>query len=433
MLRFLFRFLIYSIITIAIICVAAFFLIVEDAPTVADKGAPNSEDVQAARKFVRAVRDSARPNVEQTPLVVTVDELNRIIKLGARFVPGFRGEIQVEGDIVIGTVSAPVPFTQESRWVDVRASAPAFQGEFELSEVSLGPLSLPPGLALETARVGGNIVLGNSAGDAIVNAASRMAIDGESMSFDLELAESGKNGIITGVFDSLRGNEMPDASRIQHYYLKIREAMEARELPQYGSYLPYLQFTLALLPPANQMDDPGNEYTAAIFGLTRVCGARDFLLIVGSAGGDDLDAGREWSIDCSNLTLNDRIDSRRHFTTAAALQAASNRGFSVSVGEFKELYDTVKSGGFDFTDIAANNSGIRMSDRIMGASANEWPGLFARVQSERDVIIDYDGIPQILKEDEFIAQFGEVDSPAYLEMIGKIEGKIDGLALHRPF
>ena len=61
--------------------------------------------------------------------------------------------------------------------------------------------------------------------------------------------------------------------------------------------------------------------------------------------------------------MRDRHDSRLHFITAAALKAASNRGFAVGVGEFKELYDSLSGdNGFDFTDLAANNSGIRLSD-----------------------------------------------------------------------
>jgi hypothetical protein len=144
-----------------------------------------------------------------------------------------------------------------------------------------------------------------------------------------------------------------------------------------------------------------------------------------------MDGGRTWTKDCADVTFNGRIDSRRHFTTAAALQAASNRGFAVSVGEFKELNDTLKAGGFDFTDIAANNSGIRMSNTFMGSEPRLWPELRARLQGENDVIIPYDGIPQIMEQSAFAAAYGDIDDPRYTAMLARIEAKIDELPLHR--
>ena len=101
--------------------------------------------------------------------------------------------------------------------------------------------------------------------------------------------------------------------------------------------------------------------------------------MVGSLGMGASEISRDWQTECSRLTLNDRIDSRRHFTTAAAIQAASNRNVSVSVGEFKELNDSLH-GGFDFTDMAANNSGIRMANLFMATPIEHWSRLIARIE-----------------------------------------------------
>ena len=153
--------------------------------------------------------------------------------------------------------------------------------------------------------------------------------------------------------------------------------------------------------------------------------------MVGPLGVGTSEVSRDWRTECSRLTLNDRIDSRRHFTTAAAIQAASNRNVSVSVGEFKELSDSLGR-GFDFTDMAANNSGIRMANLFMATPVGDWSRLIARIEAEEDVIVPYDDIPQILSREAFSAQFGEIDSDRYLEMLHLIETKIDALALHAP-
>jgi hypothetical protein len=159
---------------------------------------------------------------------------------------------------------------------------------------------------------------------------------------------------------------------------------------------------------------------------------QDFNLIVGRLAGREANQFGRWQRTCDDVSFNNRIDSRRHFITAAALRAASNRNLAITVGEFKELLDTISgAGGFDFTDIAANNSGIRMSDLMMAHSAAAWPALLARLERENDVTVPFDDVPSLMPRMEFEARYTNVESTAYDEMLQKIEDKIDRLALHQ--
>lgn len=406
------------------------FLVLEDHPLVAESGPPTAEDVAEARAFVRGVRTAIQPgNMTPTTFVTTQEQLNRVIKLGGRLIPGLRGRLQTTEATVRGVLSVPVPYTK--KWINLQASVPEFDGAVTLSDISVGPLSVPPAIGLGVVRHAGNIVVGEGFGDTLLSAAGRLEIDNGDMIFDLAMDEMGSNGLMRGVFGTLRGADMPQADAIDRYYLDIRAAMDRGELPSEGSYLPYLVYTLQAALESSETEGIENAYTSAIIALALVCGAGEFTLIVGGMVGTEFLADRNWQTDCDDLTLNGRIDSRRHFTTAAALQAASNRGFAVSVGEFKELYDTVRSGGFDFTDIAANNSGIRLSNRMMSAIASDWPPLIARIRAEGDVIITFDGIPQIMSAEAFQRRYGDVDTPEYNAIIARIETKIDALSLHR--
>ncbi|MEP4987091.1 MAG: hypothetical protein ABJV68_05295, partial [Paracoccaceae bacterium] len=268
-------------------------------------------------------------------------------------------------------------------------------------------------------------------GDTVLEIADSMRIQDDDVTFRLTMNEIGSNGLMRGFFGALRGSDMPDSNDIDQYYLKIRDAMDLGDLPVNGSYLPYLLFTLEAALDGSRSEGVANAYTSAIFALTLICGAKDFTLVVGGMVGTEFAEERDWKSDCGELTLNGRIDSRRHFTTAAALQAASNRGFAVSVGEFKELYDTLKSGGFDFTDLAANNSGIRMSNKLMSTPDSGWAELMQGIRSENDIIVPFEGIPQIMSGDEFRKSFQNVESAEYLKMLDLIEARIDDLPLHR--
>ncbi|EDM72764.1 hypothetical protein RAZWK3B_01050 [Roseobacter sp. AzwK-3b] len=431
MLRLIGRLVVFVLVAGVLAGSAIYVMVLDDRPLIAESSAPKPQDVVVARSFVHSIRSAAGNGATPTePLVMSDTELNSLLRLGARFVPGFRSDLRIAGDSAVLRASIPVPYTPAVKFLNISARIPEFEGQVMPTDIRVGPVPIPPGLALEIARVGANTAIGNGVGDTVLGAVTRMTIDDQNLSFDLAMDDMGKNGIMRGLFGTMRGADMPMASQIDRYYLMIREAMERGDLPATGSYLPYLHFTLQAALDGSTPETLPNAYTAAMFALTRVCGARDFPLIVGRLIGGDLVADRDWRSDCDEVTLNGRIDSRRHFTTAAALQAASNRGFAVSVGEFKELYDTLQSGGFDFTDLAANNSGIRMSNRLMTAPPQDWPALLARLQSENDVIVPFDDIPQIMSQAEFDSRYGSVDSAEYAAVLDAIEARIDTLALH---
>lgn len=399
-------------------------MLLQSKPIVRSMSAPTSNDVVGARALAQASRQAAGP------LVATETQLNSVIRLVSRFMPGFRGELMVARTDVEGKVSIPVPYSGETLWLNISATMPEFNQSLSLSSVMLGRISLPPSLALEIGRRGANLVIGGGFGDRLVKAASSMVIEEDRLILDTGFNRVGRDGIMLELLGTLRGSELPSPDEIDRYYKMIRKAMDNGVLPNEGSYFPYLQFTLEAALEGSRTEGGPNAFTSAMFALTYACGAKDFSLVVGEILGRDQVTGQNWTTDCSKLTLNGRIDTRRHFTTAAALQAASNRGFSIIVGELKELHDIVKSGGFDFTDIAANNSGIRMAHRFMSSPLQSWPILLERLRSEREVIISFDDIPQIMLEQQFVASIGTIDSREYYTMIDRIEAKIDKLPLH---
>ncbi|SFI89062.1 hypothetical protein [Albimonas pacifica] len=428
----LFRIALALVALLVVVAAALGVVFLETAPLVARAAPPTAQDVTEARRFVRGVRGAIQADADGG-FATTESELDSVVRLGARFVPGFRGEVAIGEGRVTGAASIPVPGAGERLWLNLRAAAPAFEGRFRLSSVEVGGVPLPPGPTLEAGRIGANLLFGDRLGDTVLDAAQAMRIEGDAAVFDLAIDQLGQNGVMRGLFGALRGEEMPVAAEVDRYHRLLREAMEAGALPLEGSYLPYLVFTLKAAQEGAREHGPANAYTAAFFALARTCGAKDFAMVVGSLMGGDAPAPepRAWTARCDALTFNGRIDSRRHFTTAAAIQAASNRGFAVSVGEFKELYDTVKAGGFDFTDIAANNSGIRLSNTFMAAPLEAWPELIARIEAEGDVIVSFEGVPRILSGEAFRARYGEIDSPAYRAELARIEARIDALPLHR--
>ncbi|MEM1150187.1 MAG: hypothetical protein AAGI03_06470 [Pseudomonadota bacterium] len=408
------------------------WLFLQDEPLLPAGAAPGPEDVANTRTLVRNIRAAAAKGATSSELVTSLEELNRAMRLGARLVPGFRGEVAPLSQAILAKASIPIPWITGQKWLNIVGRIPEFDGTVPLDFVTVGDRSLPPELTLSLFRIGANLGAGNQLGDTVLGAATAMQIEGEDLRFRIALDDMGKNGVMRGTFRALRGAELPTQETIEVYHQRLREAMESGQLPQTGSFLPYLSYALNAAYTADDPAPLSERYTASILALAKVCGAGDFSLIVGRLVFKQEETPKSWSTSCEDITLSDRIDSRRHFVTSAALQAISNSGFAISVGEFKELYDTISgAGGFDFTDLAANLSGIELSDTLMMRPERDWPFLLEQVHAESDVIVSFDGIPDLMPREAFEDRFGTIESPEYLSMASEIETRIKAMPLHQ--
>lgn len=428
------RFLVGLATTLAVLAVllavVAVAVVLEDAPSVQDYHPPTAEDVRSAREFVKGIRAASNATGQDALFQIEAAKVAGTLRLGARFIEDLRATLTIRDGKVHSEISAPVPLLP-SKWLNIEATIPEYQNGFAFEQIRLGGREFPPVLAVRLGRVGANVILGDRAGDQILNSAPSMKVSGENIIFELDLDDEVRGDVIQRFFGTMRGADMPSTQEINEYYVLVREAMDRGDLPVEGSYLPYLKFVLQAVLRRSTDTTIADQYTAGLFALAKACGAKDFSLIVGRLAGYRAEGSDDWTAVCDEVTFNGRIDSRRHFTTAAAIQSASNRGFAISIGEFKELYDTISgAGGFDFTDLAANNSGIRMSDYLMTLPIEAWPAALGRMKEEGDVIVSFKDIPGILTGDEFKAQFGNVDSPRYFEMLDQIERKIDSLAVY---
>lgn len=435
MMRLLGRLVWLSVLVVLALGAAVLWLL-EPAPRAAGGGPPGPEDVAATRAFVVAVRGEASAAEAGRPggvVALSEAEANGILRVAARIFPAGVAEVRVGEGRVHGLASLPVPWPGGRRWLNLEGEAPPFEGRPRLDRFAVGGVELPPALAVELGRVGANLVLGGRAGDVFLGAAERMEIAGDEMRFVIALGEAEKKGFMAGLFGAMRGSDMPGPEAVDAYYTALRDAIDAGLLPDRGSYLPHLRFVLARVHERATDETLADEYTAGIFGLSKACGATDFVLVVGRFVGDPLDAFGDWRRDCSEVTFAERIDARRHFTTAAAIRAASNRGVSVSIGEFKELHDSVgwERGGFDFSDIGANQSGIRLSDLVMSGTRDDLARTLAMIEEEDDVLVDLARLPQIMLRGEFEARYGSIESAAYAAELDRIERLIDEVPIHR--
>lgn len=402
---------------------------IETGPRVAPGAAPAYEDIARVKALLARFRDVTEHKVPETQITVTAAEMGSVVSMGRRTIPGARGEIRIAGERVIVNGSLPVQVMGRTLWVNASGVFPAFDNGIEPEFLEIGSLSIPPALALGALRTGVNLWMGDGAGDELIGAFPAMAVTGDSITVEVNLSETGRGGLAQKMFSIYRGTDMPSYAEAFVYYKAVRDAIDAGQLGEEGSFLPHLTFVLDMVRARAAEGQLAREYTAGVFGLTEACGSDHIVPYIRKLLPEgDAVPELSWTRDCGITGLYGREDLRRHFITAAAIRAASNRGVAISIGEFKELSDMRWSSGFDFTDIVADNAGVRLSDVLMGADGAEWDRRLALMQAEADIIPSIEGIPARLTRQQFETAYGSIDSPAYFAVIDEIEARIDRLA-----
>lgn len=127
------------------------------------------------------------------------------------------------------------------------------------------------------------------------------------------------------------------------------------------------------------------------------------------------------------LTLSGRYDFAQHFLTSAALQLSSgSAAFADSIGLFKELDDAGGGSGFSFTDIGADRAGVIVAEVAIRSqeSARYVQNFFIGRPPEGDFIPPLLDLPELMPNDAFKRDYGDINDPRYLRLIDEIEGRL---------
>lgn len=417
--------LVLAVVVLALMLGLAFY---PAEPRVAQLDPPTPEDAHYAKVIFWTLQDIERNRGGSGDLAGTVEEVNGAFRVLARARPDLRARAAVEPGGLRVDASVRLPGPGWLGWANVSAVVPEFRGEaLELRRLSLGRLPLPPGLTLQALGWAADQRFGAGAAATALGVLPGLEIAGDRLVWDVALPPRGDERFSRVVMADLYGQDMPDRAEVAEFAEALVAAAEDGRLPQRGSYLPWLQMALERAAKTATPADPGRSVVTAFMAMNHLCGSQQYTSLLVPQGSAPLPTVGNV---CGDAGFRDRVDLRRHFITAATIKLISDRTAAVGAGEAKELFDMIAHGGFDFTDVAANNSGIRLAELLTRADAAKIAAVRAAIRSEDDVMVALDGLPGAMPRAEFEARFGEVDSPAYLEMMAEIEARIDALPVH---
>jgi len=148
---------------------------------------------------------------------------------------------------------------------------------------------------------------------------------------------------------------------------------------------------------------------------------------VNDSAGNEASAARRLAI-----TIQRRPDLAQHFTSSAAMTASVGADIAGVLATSKEAHDARYRSGFSFSDLTANMAGVAFGNAATSspASARQLQARLAQTSAETDYM------PQVardnagLSENDFLQQFQDRTSPAYLERLAAIQEQLAALPVY---
>ncbi|PWR02514.1 hypothetical protein DKT77_11350 [Meridianimarinicoccus roseus] len=363
-------------------------------------------------------------------VVASQTELNSAIAAMSRLVRPLRGQSIVDDGGVRVAISGQVPHLPDLGWINFSAqAAPSVEG-LDITRITLGRMSLPPGPTVAALRGLLDLATPDDMGTLIFGSISGLVTEPGKATLVLDAGSGDEGQLFARIKTGLRQLAgVGDAGAAAEHYTAMSDAARAGELPARGSALPWIRFALVRVSEAGHDTRAAlrADLQAAFAALGAHCGSRSATeTVIGPLPVPDVDS------PCAGTQLGGRSDLRQHFTLSAALTAAGGAGVSFGFGEVKELLDAGRSGGsgFSFDDIAMDRAGIALAERALAGDAADLASLVGRIAVEADVAPDVSGLPSLMSEAEFAARYGAVDSPRYDAQIAEIDARIAALPVH---
>ncbi|MBU2425309.1 MAG: hypothetical protein KKA56_00365 [Gammaproteobacteria bacterium] len=422
--------LLLVIITLGVIC---FWLLFDAQPLVTPQGRMNAEAVRHSKQLLSNLNSAMQnPTEQQWVFSANTDELNSAFALASRTLPGFRGQAQVTPEGLTSYMTLPVTLLGKSYYLNASVQVHPSTGPLDIQQVTLGMLTLPGDTALSLLGWFADRLWGPGKGASLLAMVRSVQFQQDEVKVEVtrpggwdfqRLKQSGLS-----VYRELFSSPAQTAN-LEFYYKIAAEYAVANPNSSLHGYLQLL-FRQAQLRTAVYQDEPGRaqlENQAVLLAMAQLLGGRNLQLLVNEV--KKAPGGK-----APRVTLARRPDLQQHFIYSATIQVLTNKNVSDTVGEAKELLDSIKGGsGFSFVDLLADRAGVRFAQIAIGSasSAAALQQFFSQEQTEADLFPSKSRLPEGLSQQTFEQDYQSVDSVNYQKILQDIDQRLDALPLYQ--
>jgi hypothetical protein len=391
------------------------WLMLDDAPAIE----PPAELRRTDLAWVRSLFQKHDPR-RRTPDVIhsiqlDESELNRLLNYAVelRQVSGIAAEL-TPGTATL-TATLTVPANPLGRYLNISAEVAEVPGGIRIQSLQLGSLPVPGVVANAIAHLVHSWLRRDETYASLADAFSQVNFDENQATLDYRW-----HPILLTQLER-KSADLLIAPEDQARMLVYAERLDALLKPyRRGSTIPLIEVSKPLFAFAQTIDgDEAEENRAA---LTALAAYLSGISLPKLLQGDSQSIRRAPRV---LLSLHGRRDFAEHFVISAAITVNGGSRLANAIGLIKEEEDVSKGSGFSFTDLAANRAGVKLGERATGEAAAQVQQRLAAARSDADLLPDFRDLPEFMPQAEFDRRFGPIGGPRYLNVIDRIDTRLD--------
>ena len=384
-------------------------LLVSFEPAVPPQRRSTARSIEAARGALRQLKQAQVASIAGAPVRLNNEMLQGLAALANDLVDFGRADARVSGDVLVVRVSIPV---FPGWWLDSSAMVEGDHEGFPALKLRAGRLSLPLGAGKPVAELARLLLTAKGVQvpplDTLVQ---RLSVDRGLVLAQLSLPR--KTGPVDDVVGA--GGSEVDTALTARIYCQLAAGQRDQPVMELAGLI-----RRAIAGAPAQGADRYNR--AALVALSfYVVGEQAWALAPAAAR-----RIRSCPRPAETILLADRADLAKHWTFSAALRAILGERSAVTLGEWKELSDSLPDGsGFSFVDLAADRSGIRVA--AVATDERSAPGAARKLA----VITEDELLPRSLlraregmSEADFIGRYGRVETANYQAVVRQIDAEL---------
>ena len=397
---------------------AGILVFTDSSPSVDTPSAPSAEQASAARAAVSQLRSAQRIGGSAARISLTVGQLEAFGILASDAFRPDRMQIRVIDERLEIDGSHRLFF---GRWLNAGLSGKAGGQGFPQVKLRLGPVTFPEGMSrfvLQTGRMALNLVGTNI--PPLDQLISSSTITGGKATAMVRLPRK------SGLLDMFGPGELgSDALAVRTTFCRL-SAMQAKSPTDDFHILVHRAFPRERVDVANVTTN-----RAALVALAMMSVSPQ----VGQLVGLSTEEVEGCQTKSPQFRLKNRNDLPKHWSLSAALAVTTGSTLSESIGEWKELADSVSSQsefargdptGFSFLDIAADRSGFFAGREAMDSERSRaFATAMAHISEENllpsALMAFEDGMPAA----EFRRKYGSISDPRFHARIKQIDTILD--------
>lgn len=426
----LFRQLLTLLLVLVVTLSFAGWLLLDLEPLLTPSGQVSADTVRHSKQLLNNLNQSIQdPDSAQWVIAANADELNSAFSLASRTLPGFQGQAQVTEQGLTTLMTVPLRIFHQQYYLNATVQISPSSGPLQIDKVKIGMLTVPGGAALTLVGWTADQVWGPGQGAELMLMVRSVQFEENAMKVELakpsgwNLQQLKQSGL--SVYRDLFSSPQQRTDIEFYYQIALKHAATQRS----SSLVTYLQllFREAKNRSAGEPGRAAKENQAVLLALAQLLGGQNLQLLVN-------EVKRPTGVKAPRVTLARRPDLQQHFIYSAAIQLLTSHNVSNTVGEAKELLDSIKGGsGFSFVDLLADRAGVRFA-RLATASPESAAAVqqfFQQDREEAEIFPSKARLPEGLSQQLFEQRYQSVDSAVYQQMVQEIDRRLNALPLYQ--